>query len=202
VITPHLDEDHADRVAALAARAREQLSARELAWGVRYGDVTLDNIHRTGRGLVLHDFDLAGRGWLAADLTGMHATGRWHAFAAGHAAERPLPDPEVIPWLEICALISNLRFHLVENPSTAASNRCPRAGPTASWLASANCPRDCSSGRTRTRAQRRARGRAGHGEAVWPSRHSSVSYRSNPPPGGLSSSPVSRLTVVGTSEGA
>jgi Ser/Thr protein kinase RdoA (MazF antagonist) len=115
-ITPHLDGDHAGRVAALAARAREQLSARELARGIRHGDVTLDNIHRTGRGLVLHDFDRAGPGWLAADLTGVHATGHWQAFADGYAAERPLPDPEVIPWLEVCALIGNLRFHLIEKP--------------------------------------------------------------------------------------
>jgi len=59
-IAPHLGGDHADRVAVLAARAWEELSARELAWGIRHGDVTLDNIHRTDRGLVLHDFDLAG----------------------------------------------------------------------------------------------------------------------------------------------
>lgn len=115
-ITPHLDGGHAGRVAALAARAREQLSARELAWGVRHGDVSLDNVHRTGRGLVLHDFDLAGPGWLAADLTGVHATGHWRAFVTGYAAEHPLPDPEAIPWLEVCALIGNLRFHLVEKP--------------------------------------------------------------------------------------
>jgi Ser/Thr protein kinase RdoA (MazF antagonist) len=115
-IAPHLDGDHADRVAALAARAREELSARELSWGVRHGDVSLDNIHRTGRGLVLHDFDLAGPGWLAADLTGVQATEHWHAFADGYTAEHPLPDLSVIPWLEVCELIGNLRFHLVEKP--------------------------------------------------------------------------------------
>jgi hypothetical protein len=43
-ITPHLDDDHADRAAALAARARAELSARELAWGVLHGDVTLDEV--------------------------------------------------------------------------------------------------------------------------------------------------------------
>ncbi len=115
-ITPHLDGDHADRVAALAGRAREQLSARELSWGIRHGDVSLDNIHRTGRGLVLHDFDQAGPGWLAADLTGVQATGHWDAFADGYTAEHPLPDLPVIPWLEVCQLIGNLRFHLVEKP--------------------------------------------------------------------------------------
>jgi Ser/Thr protein kinase RdoA (MazF antagonist) len=115
-ITPHLGGDHADRVAALAVRARKELSARELAWGIRHGDVTLDNIHRTDRGLVLHDFDRAGPGWLAADLTGVHATEHWQAFAAGYAAEHPLPEPSVMPWLEVCALIGNLRFHLVEKP--------------------------------------------------------------------------------------
>lgn len=115
-IAPYLDSDHADRVATLAARAREQLSARELAWGIRHGDVTLDNIHRSDRGLVLHDFDLAEPGWLAADLTGVHATGHWHAFADGYTAEHPLPDLPTIPWLEVCRLIENLRFHLVEKP--------------------------------------------------------------------------------------
>jgi hypothetical protein len=70
--------------------------------------VTLDNVHRTGRGLVLHDFDLAGPGWPAADLVGVHADQHWHAFAAGYAAEHILPDPSVLPWLEVCALISNL----------------------------------------------------------------------------------------------
>ena len=115
-IAPHLGGDHADQVGALAVRAREELSARELAWGVRHGDVSLDNVHRTGRGLVLHDFDLAGPGWLAADLTGVHATEHWRAFAAGYAAEHPLPEESVIPWLEVSALISNLRFHLIEKP--------------------------------------------------------------------------------------
>jgi Ser/Thr protein kinase RdoA (MazF antagonist) len=114
-IAPHLG-GHADRVTALAGRARQQLSTRELAWGIRHGDVTLDNVHRTGQGLVLHDFDLAGPGWPAADLTGVHATRHWDAFAAGYAAEHVLPDVSVLPWLEVCALISNLRFHLVDKP--------------------------------------------------------------------------------------
>jgi hypothetical protein len=78
--------------------------------------VTPDNVHRTGRGLVLHDFDLARPGWPAADLTGVHATRHWPAFAAGYAAEHVLPDVPVLPWLEACALISNLRLHLVDKP--------------------------------------------------------------------------------------
>jgi Ser/Thr protein kinase RdoA (MazF antagonist) len=114
-VMPHLD-GHADRVAALAGQARQQLATREISWGIRHGDVTLDNIHRTGRGLVLHDFDLAGPGWLAADLTGVHATQHWHAFAAGYTAVRALPDLSLLPWLEVCALLGNLRFHLVEKP--------------------------------------------------------------------------------------
>jgi Ser/Thr protein kinase RdoA (MazF antagonist) len=114
-VMPHL-VGRADRVAALAGQARLQLGGRELSWGIRHGDVTLDNIHHTGRGLVLHDFDLAGPGWLAADLTGVHATPHWPAFAAGYATVRALPDLSVLPWLEVCALISDLRFHLVEKP--------------------------------------------------------------------------------------
>jgi Ser/Thr protein kinase RdoA (MazF antagonist) len=114
-IAPHL-ADHTDRVTVLAGRARQELSTRELSWGIRHGDVTLDNVHRTGRGLVLHDFDLAGPGWLAADLTGVHATQYWHAFAAGYAAVHVLPDLSILPWLEVCALISNLRFHMVDKP--------------------------------------------------------------------------------------
>lgn len=114
-IVPYLT-GHADRVTALADRARQQLGIPELSWGIRHGDVTLDNIHRTGRGLVLHDFDLAVPGWLAADLTGVHATPHWHAFAAGYAAVRVLPDLSILPWLEVCALITNLRFHMIEKP--------------------------------------------------------------------------------------
>lgn len=114
-IVPHL-ADHADRVTALAERARRQLRTGELSWGTRHGDVTLDNLHRTGRGLVLHDFDLAGPGWLAADLTGVHATPHWPAFAAGYAAVHVLPELSVLPWLEVCSLIINLRFHLVDKP--------------------------------------------------------------------------------------
>jgi Ser/Thr protein kinase RdoA (MazF antagonist) len=114
-IAPHL-AGHADRINALAGQARHHLSTHELSWGIRHGDVTLDNIHRTDRGLVLHDFDLAGPGWPAADLTGVHATQHWPAFAAGYAAVHVLPDLSILPWLEVCTLISNLRFHLVEKP--------------------------------------------------------------------------------------
>ena len=114
-IMPYL-AGHADRITALAGRARQQLSTRELSWGIRHGDVTLDNIHRTGRGLVLHDFDLAGPGWLAGDLTGVHATQYWHAFAAGYAAVRVLPELSILPWLEVCALIGNLRSHVIGKP--------------------------------------------------------------------------------------
>jgi len=57
-----------------------------------------------------------GPGWLAADLTGVQATEHWQAFAAGYTAEHPLPDLSVIPWLEVCQLIGNLCFHLVEKP--------------------------------------------------------------------------------------
>jgi Ser/Thr protein kinase RdoA (MazF antagonist) len=87
-----------DRVIALADRARQELSARELSLGIRHGDVTLDNVHRTGAGLVLHDFDLAGPGWLAADLTGVHAAQHWHAFAAGYSAVHALPDLSIVSW--------------------------------------------------------------------------------------------------------
>jgi Ser/Thr protein kinase RdoA (MazF antagonist) len=114
-ITPLLAR-HADRVNALADRARQQLSRREPSWGIRHGDVTLDNIHRTDRGLVLHDFDLAGPGWLAADMTGVHATQHWHAFADGYTAVRALPDLSDLAWLQVCAAISNLRFHMIEKP--------------------------------------------------------------------------------------
>lgn len=107
---------HADQVTALADQARQRLSTRELSWSIRHGDVTLDNIHRTDHGLVLHDFDLAGPGWLAADLTSVHATPHWPAFAAGYAAVRALPELSVLPWLEVCALLSNLRFHMIEKP--------------------------------------------------------------------------------------
>ncbi len=114
-ILPHL-AGRADRITALAGQARQQLRTHGPSWGIRHGDVTLDNIHRTDRGLVLHDFDLAGPAWPAADLTGVHATQHWPAFAAGYMAVHELPALSILPWLEVCTLIGNLRFHLVEKP--------------------------------------------------------------------------------------
>ncbi|HVX44692.1 MAG TPA: phosphotransferase [Mycobacteriales bacterium] len=103
-------------IADLADYARTRLSAHPPAWGIRHGDVSLDNLHRTDLGLVLHDFDLAGPGWPAADLTGVRATERWEDFAAGYRTVRELPDLSALPALDICGLISNLHFHLVRKP--------------------------------------------------------------------------------------
>lgn len=113
----------ADRTAvqglAVQARARiTEYAAQGLDWGICHGDVTLDNVLLTTDGLTMHDLDLAGEGWRAADLTGVASTNHWDAFVAGYTSRRPLPDVELaaIPWFGIVARIANLRFHLVDKP--------------------------------------------------------------------------------------
>ena len=121
-----------DRVLAreLAKQAHVQLAAlaaEDLSWGVCHGDISLDNVHVVtgvdpvaghcaGPDLTLHDFDLAAPGWLAADLTGVHATEHWPAFLDGYTGVRPLPSTDLaaLPWFTVVGLIANLRFHLVD----------------------------------------------------------------------------------------
>lgn len=102
--------------AGLATRQLGSLAEADMTWGVRHGDVTLDNVHRVGGDLVLHDFDRSGPGWLAADLTGVRATVHWPAFLDGYLGLRSLSSADLaaLPWLRIADLISNLRFHLVD----------------------------------------------------------------------------------------
>lgn len=104
-------------VAGLADRARERLAQGDLHWGIRHGDVSLDNIHVTDSGLVIHDFDLAGPGWQAADFAMVFSQSpRWNAFADGYARVRELPDRDALPTLTAIHLIANLAFLLVEQP--------------------------------------------------------------------------------------
>jgi Ser/Thr protein kinase RdoA (MazF antagonist) len=102
-----------------ARRRIAELIDQGLDWGIRHGDISLDNVHRTDGGLILHDFDLAGEGWRAADLTGVRGTAHWEAFLAGYTPHRPLaaPDLAAIGWLRVAGLIANLAFHLVEKPA-------------------------------------------------------------------------------------
>ena len=102
---------------AAIARARiEELAGRGLSWGIRHGDVTLDNIHASGDGLTLHDFDLAGQGWRIADLAPCLATDFAEAFLAGYTSVRPVTQTDLaaLPWLDVIGRIGNLRFHLVD----------------------------------------------------------------------------------------
>ncbi len=102
----------------LGAAAHHRLTelADQLDWGVRHGDVTLDNVHRTGNGLVIHDFDLAHVGWRVADLTSCLATPFAEAFLSGYTEIRAVgkADLEALPWLRVVESIKNLAFHLTE----------------------------------------------------------------------------------------
>lgn len=100
-------------VADLAERARPHLRAEVSRWGVRHGDISPDNTHRSPDGLVLFDCDQCGPGPLAADLVGVRATDHWTAFAHGYRRVRELPSLAALPWLEAAGLIKNLEFHLV-----------------------------------------------------------------------------------------
>ncbi|HVX42817.1 MAG TPA: phosphotransferase [Mycobacteriales bacterium] len=119
-LLPRLADRPGDQhlVSDLAHRARENLSGAGLRRGIRHGDVSLDNIIVGESGLVLHDFDLAGPGWLAADFAMVASQSKhWDAFAAGYTRIRELPDRPALPALTIVHLIANLAFLFVEQPA-------------------------------------------------------------------------------------
>lgn len=100
----------------LAARERLTQLEDQLDRGVRHGDVTMDNVHRTDHGLVIHDFDLAHVGWRVADLSSCLATPFASAFLAGYQEVRTVTpvDMDALPWLRVVESIENLAFHLTE----------------------------------------------------------------------------------------
>lgn len=121
LVLPALTAPDRALVSDLADAARRRISeyaAAGLSWGICHGDVTLDNVMLTAQGLSIYDFDLAGEGWRAADLTGVAATPHWDAFADGYTSRRDLAavDLAAIPWLAVVGRIFNLRFHLVDKP--------------------------------------------------------------------------------------
>jgi len=101
---------------ALARNRIEELAEQGLEWGIRHGDVSLDNVHLTSRGLTIHDFDLAAEGWRVADLAGCLATPFAEAFLGGYTRVRELKpvELEALPWLTIVGNIGNLRFHVCD----------------------------------------------------------------------------------------
>lgn len=107
------------RAGTEAERQLSDLAKRGLRWGVRHGDPTLDNLHVSGAGLHLYDFDLAGPGWQVEDLTNALSTPFADVFMSGYTAVRPLPpiELEALPWLRIIEIIENLRFHLIGKPA-------------------------------------------------------------------------------------
>lgn len=117
-LLPHLSPADAEMIEELGTTARDWLSRATLTYGTCHGDVSLDNLLVTSSGLVLYDFDLAGHGPLAADLTGVAATQHWEAFLAGYTAVAPLTpeDLAAIPHLTVVGRIANLWFHLVDKP--------------------------------------------------------------------------------------
>lgn len=121
-VLPVLDPADQTVVQELGAAARDRitrLAEAGLEWGIRHGDVTLDNVHQTPRGLVIHDFDLAAEGWRAADLAPCLATPFADAFRSGYTEVRELKpvELEALPWLGVVEHIGNLRFHLREKPA-------------------------------------------------------------------------------------
>lgn len=113
------DDQQLAEVLGAAARHRLTELADQLDWGVRHGDVTMDNVHRTDAGLVVHDFDLAHLGWRVADLTSCLATPFADAFLAGYTEVRAIgtADRAALPWLRVVESIKNLAFHLTDKTS-------------------------------------------------------------------------------------
>jgi Ser/Thr protein kinase RdoA (MazF antagonist) len=113
------DQRRVRELGEAAGRRVAELAGHGLTWGIRHGDVTLDNLHRIPGGLVLHDFDLAAPGWRAADLTGVWAFDHWEAFRAGYERVRTIRavDLEALPWLGVIERVANLAFHLVDKPA-------------------------------------------------------------------------------------
>jgi Ser/Thr protein kinase RdoA (MazF antagonist) len=116
-ILPLVSSADAELVQALAAAVRGKV-AEGASRGIRHGDVSMDNVLVTPEGLNLHDFDLAGEGFLAADFCGVASTPYWPAFLDGYRRHREVPaaDLAAIDWLGVVGRISNLHFHLVRKP--------------------------------------------------------------------------------------
>jgi Ser/Thr protein kinase RdoA (MazF antagonist) len=110
------DDQHLAEELGVAARRRLTELADRLDSGIRHGDVTVDNVHRTDAGLVIHDFDLACVGWRAADLSGCLATPFADAFLTGYTELRAVgtADLAALPWLRVVELIRHLAFHLTD----------------------------------------------------------------------------------------
>jgi len=120
VVSALPDVSERELVASRSAAAQSRLAelSSELTWGVRHGDVSLDNVLIDDGVLTLHDFDLARPDRLVADLTGVRSTAHWSAFLLGYRSvgELSAVDLEALPALCVVDLVFNLRFHLVEKP--------------------------------------------------------------------------------------
>ncbi|GAB3434224.1 phosphotransferase enzyme family protein [Flindersiella endophytica] len=110
------DQAVVSELGALARNRIGELAEQGLEWGIRHGDVSLDNVHLTPQGLTIHDFDLAAEGWRVADLAGCLSTPFADAFLAGYTRVRELKPAalEALPWLTIVGNIGNLRFHVCD----------------------------------------------------------------------------------------
>jgi Ser/Thr protein kinase RdoA (MazF antagonist) len=119
-ILPLLAPAEVNLLTALAAAVRNHFAQHSgHSTGICHGDVTLDNVLRTDKGLLLLDFDLSAHGYRAADLTGVASTPHWSAFKAGYTTHRPITaaDEAAIPYLTVVGRIFNLRFHLYDKPT-------------------------------------------------------------------------------------
>jgi Ser/Thr protein kinase RdoA (MazF antagonist) len=105
-----------ENLGGAARRRLTDIANEDIDWGVRHGDVTMDNVHRTEAGLVIHDFDLAHVGWRVADLSSCLATPFAEAFRAGYTEVRAIgaADNAALPGLRVIESIGNLAFDLTE----------------------------------------------------------------------------------------
>jgi Ser/Thr protein kinase RdoA (MazF antagonist) len=131
-------------LASLAHRLRASivaLDARGLAWGVCHGDCHGGNAHRAGDAVTFFDFDCAGPGWWAYDLSVFLWMTTWQGtdealvppFLQGYQSQRPLSDMELAALPTLAAARQIWFMGLQAGTSDALGT---------AWLAEANYERE------------------------------------------------------------
>jgi Ser/Thr protein kinase RdoA (MazF antagonist) len=91
-----IDSGQQQRVFDLTERLRSAMDNPKLDWGICHMDLTLDNVHRDGKKLVVFDLDSAGTCWRATEPWGVKKFSEkyFQAWLKGYRAIRPFNEDE------------------------------------------------------------------------------------------------------------